>query len=67
LELGKIDREHSAVTAAVIAMGGSLGMGKKRITIPINQINIAGEAPLHDQNVNDEIKNAPAFDLVTLQ
>jgi hypothetical protein len=62
-----IDREHSAVTAAVIAVGGFLGLGEKRITIPINQINIAGEARFTINMSKEEIKNAPAFDFSKLK
>jgi sporulation protein YlmC with PRC-barrel domain len=62
-----IDRERSAVTAAVIAVGGFLGLGEKRIAIPINQINIAGEARFTINMSTEEIKNAPAFDFAKLK
>ena len=48
-EVGKIadlliDREHAAVTAAVLSVGGVLGVGDKLVAIPIGQIKIDGEA-----------------------
>jgi sporulation protein YlmC with PRC-barrel domain len=62
-----IDREHSAVTAAVIAVGGFLGLGQKSIAIPINQINLAGEARFTINMSKEELRNAPAVDFSKLK
>jgi sporulation protein YlmC with PRC-barrel domain len=62
-----IDREHSAVTAAIISVGGFLGVGEKRIAIPINQINLAGEARFTINMSKEELSNAPAFDFAKLK
>jgi hypothetical protein len=48
-------------------VGGFLGRGEKRIAIPINQINIAGEARFTINMSTEEIKNAPAFDFAKLK
>ena len=48
-------------------MGGFLGLGEKRIAIPINQINIAGEARFTINMSTEEIKSAPAFDFAKLK
>jgi hypothetical protein len=62
-----IDREHSAVTAAVISVGGFLGLGQKWIAIPISQLNLASEARFTINMSNEELRNAPAFDFTKLK
>ena len=62
-----IDREHSAVTAAIISVGGFLGLGQKRIAIPINQLNLAGEARFTINISKEELTNAPGFDFAKLK
>src|SRR5689334_388200 len=39
-----IDREHGAVAAAVLGVGGFLGAGEKLVALPITAIKIDGEA-----------------------
>ena len=62
-----IDREHSAVTAAVISVGGFLGLGEKWIAIPINQITLADEARFTINMSKEELRNAPAFNFAKLK
>jgi sporulation protein YlmC with PRC-barrel domain len=62
-----IDREHSAVTAAIISVGGFLGLGQKRIAIPINQLNLAGEARFTINISKEELTNAPGSDFAKLK
>jgi hypothetical protein len=50
------------VTAAIISIAGLFGLGQKRIAIPINQFNFAGEARFTINISKEELSNAPGFD-----
>jgi sporulation protein YlmC with PRC-barrel domain len=61
-----IDREHAAVTGAILSVGGFLGVGEKRIAVPITEIKIGNEAKFTINMSKDDLKNAPAFDYAKL-
>ena len=62
-----IDRDHSAVTAAILAVGGLLGLGEKLVAIPISQITIDGEARFVVALSKQDLTKAPAFDFAKLK
>jgi sporulation protein YlmC with PRC-barrel domain len=62
-----IDREHAAVTAAILSVGGFLGLGEKLVAIPINQITIDGEARFVIALSKQDLTKAPAFDFAKLK
>jgi sporulation protein YlmC with PRC-barrel domain len=61
-----IDREHAAVTGAILSVGGLLGIGEKRIAIPITEIKLGNEAKFTITMSKDDLKNAPVFDYAKL-
>jgi sporulation protein YlmC with PRC-barrel domain len=62
-----IDREHAAVTGAIVAVGGLLGIGEKRIAIPITEIKLGNEAKFTVNMSKDDLRNAPVFDYAKLR
>ena len=62
-----IDREHAAVTAAVLSVGGVLGVGDKLVAIPIDQIKIDGEARFVITRSKQDLEKAPAFDVAKMK
>ena len=71
-EVGKItdlliDREHAAVTAAILSVGGVLGVGDKLVVIPIDQIKIDGEARFVIAQSKQDLEKAPAFDVAKMR
>lgn len=62
-----IDREHATVTAAILSVGGFLGVGEKLVAIPINQIKIDGEARFVIAMSKQDLEKAPAFDFAKLK
>jgi sporulation protein YlmC with PRC-barrel domain len=62
-----IDREHGTVTAAVLSVGGVLGVGDKLVAIPIGQIKIDGEARFVITQSKQDLEKAPAFDVAKMK
>ena len=62
-----IDREHGTVTAAVLSVGGVLGVGDKLVAIPIGQIKIDGEARFVIAQSKQDLAKAPAFDAAKMK
>lgn len=62
-----IDREHAAVTAAILSVGGVLGVGDKLVAIPIGQIKIDGEARFVIDQSKQDLEKAPAFDIAKMK
>jgi len=62
-----IDREHSAVTAAILSVGGVLGVGDKLVAIPIDQLKIDGEARFVIAQSKQDLEKAPAFDVAKMK
>jgi PRC-barrel domain protein len=62
-----IDREHAAVTAVILSVGGVLGVGDKLVAIPIGEIKIDGEARFVIGQSKQDLENAPAFDVAKMK
>src|SRR5690349_18595223 len=62
-----IDREHAAVTAALLSVGGVLGVGDKLVAVPIDQIKIDGEARFVIGQSKQDLQKAPAFDVAKMK
>ena len=62
-----IDREHAAVTAAILSVGGVLGVGDKLVAIPIGEIKIDGEARFVIGQSKQDLQKAPAFDIAKMK
>jgi sporulation protein YlmC with PRC-barrel domain len=62
-----VDREHATVTGVIVAVGGLLGIGEKRIAIPITAIKLGNEAKFTVDMSKDDLKNAPVFDYAKLK
>lgn len=62
-----VDREHATVTGVIVAVGGLLGIGEKRIAIPITAIKLGNEAKFTLDMSKDDLKNAAVFDYAKLK
>jgi sporulation protein YlmC with PRC-barrel domain len=62
-----IDPERAAVTAAIVSVGGFLGLGEKLIAIPLARIKVGAEARFTINMSPEELRNAPAFDFAKLK
>jgi sporulation protein YlmC with PRC-barrel domain len=62
-----VDREHATVTGVIVAVGGLLGIGEKRIAIPITAIKLGNEAKFTIDMSKDDLKNAAVFDYAKLK
>jgi sporulation protein YlmC with PRC-barrel domain len=62
-----VDREHASVTGVIVAVGGLLGIGEKRIAIPITAIKLGNEAKFTIDLSKDDLKSAPVFDYAKLK
>ncbi|HEX7967183.1 MAG TPA: PRC-barrel domain-containing protein, partial [Stellaceae bacterium] len=62
-----IDRERAAVTAAILSVGGFLGIGEKLVAVPITDIKIDSEARFTLDMSRDDLKNAPTFDFARMK
>jgi sporulation protein YlmC with PRC-barrel domain len=56
------DLDHATVTGVILSVGGFLGIGDKRVAIPINQIQVSNEARFTTGLTRDQLANAPAFE-----
>lgn len=55
------DRRDKSVSA-VISVGGFLGIGEHRVTVPVNQLRLRGkQLVLGTTMTKDELKNEPAY------
>jgi hypothetical protein len=71
-DIGKItdllvNRERAAVTAAILSVGGVLGVGDKLVAVPIGQIKIDGEARFVIDQSKQDLEKAPAFDVAKMK
>lgn len=63
-----LDRSSGAVLAAVIGVGGFLGIGEKNIAVPFQNIKVTKKDDRERLVLNttkDELKTAPEFKVVT--
>ena len=57
-----IDLDHGTSTAFILSLGGLLGIGKKLVAVPINQIKVGSEASFMTDLTEAQLASAPAFD-----
>ena len=62
-----VDLDEATVTGVVLSVGGVLGVGDKRVAVPVNQIRIGKEARFVTELTKEQLASAPAFDLGKLQ
>jgi sporulation protein YlmC with PRC-barrel domain len=62
-----VDLDKASVRALVLSVGGVLGVGDKRVAVPVSAMKIGKEARFVTELTKDQLSNAPAFDLGTLQ
>jgi sporulation protein YlmC with PRC-barrel domain len=62
-----VDLDEGTVTGVVLSVGGVLGVGDKRVAVPVGQIRIGKEARFVTELSKEQLSSAPAFDLVKLQ
>ena len=57
-----IEFDNATVPAAILSMGGFLGVGNKLVAVPVNQIKVDTEARFTTDLTKEQLTNAPAFD-----
>jgi hypothetical protein len=62
-----VDLDEAKVTGVVLSVGGVLGVGDKRVAVPVGQIRIGTEARFVTELSKEQLSSAPAFDLSKLQ
>lgn len=74
--IGKINdlimKKDGGIVAAVIGVGGFLGIGEKNVAVPIQKVNVAqntqdGSVKLTTQETADALKSAPEFKTLQMQ
>ena len=61
-----IDREHNKVDAAIVSVGGFLGLGERFVAIPMSRMTIGDWGRLTIDMTTEELKSAANFDYVNL-
>jgi hypothetical protein len=61
-----VDLDHATSTAFILSLGGFLGIGKKLVAVPINQIKVGSEARIMTDLTEAQLDSAPAFDFGTI-
>jgi sporulation protein YlmC with PRC-barrel domain len=62
-----VDLEKANVKAVVLSVGGVLGVGDKRVAVPVDDIKIGKEARFVTELTKEQLNAAPEFDLAKLQ
>lgn len=62
-----VDLDRANVKAVVLSVGGVLGVGDKRVAVPIDDIKIGKEARFVTELTKEQLNAAPEFDLAKLQ
>jgi sporulation protein YlmC with PRC-barrel domain len=57
-----IDMSHAGVPALVLSVGGFIGIGEKRVAIPLSAIKVGTEARFITDLTKEDLQKAPAFD-----
>jgi hypothetical protein len=57
-------REQARLSAAILSVGGFLGMGDKRVAVALDQIRVGPEARF---TTRERLTSAPAFDFSKLK
>jgi hypothetical protein len=61
-----VDLDHATSTAFILSLGGFLGIGKKLVAVPVNQIKVGSEARIMTDLTEAQLADAPAFDFETV-
>jgi sporulation protein YlmC with PRC-barrel domain len=59
--------DQATVTGIILSVGGFLGVGDKRVAVPVNLIRVGPEARFITDLTKDQLANAPAFDFAKLE
>ena len=59
--------DQSTVTGIILSVGGFLGVGDKRVAVPVNRIKVGPEARFITDLTKDQLAAAPAFDFAKLE
>jgi sporulation protein YlmC with PRC-barrel domain len=74
--IGKVNdlimQKQGGIVAAVVGVGGFLGIGEKNVAVPINKITVAqnaqdGTVKLTTSETADSLKTAPEFKTLEMQ
>jgi sporulation protein YlmC with PRC-barrel domain len=57
-----IEIDNATIPAAILSVGGFLGVGNKLVAVPVNKIKIDSEARFTTDLTKEQLTNAPAFD-----
>ncbi len=57
-----VDLDHSTLVAVVLSVGGFLGIGEKRVAVPVSQIKVGSEARFTTDLTKEQITRAPPLD-----
>jgi sporulation protein YlmC with PRC-barrel domain len=57
-----VDLDHGTSTAFILSLGGFLGIGKKLVAVPVNQIKVGSEANFMTDLTEAQLASAPEFD-----
>jgi hypothetical protein len=58
-----VDLSQAAMSAAILSVGGFLGMGDTPVAVPVTAIKVDSEAKFTTDLTKGQLANAPAFDL----
>jgi sporulation protein YlmC with PRC-barrel domain len=61
-----VDLDHATSTAFILSLGGFLGIGKKLVAVPMNQIKVGSEARIMTDLTEAQLASAPVFDFGTV-
>jgi sporulation protein YlmC with PRC-barrel domain len=61
-----VDLDHATSTAFILSLGGFLGIGKKLVAVPVNQIKVGSEARIMTDLTEAQLASAPAFDFASV-
>ncbi|ARP97903.1 PRC-barrel domain-containing protein [Pseudorhodoplanes sinuspersici] len=57
-----VELDHATSTAFILSLGGFLGIGRKLVAVPVNQIKVGSEGRIMTDLTEAQLANAPAFD-----
>ena len=67
IEYVLIEPDNPTVPAAILSVGGFLGVGNKLVAVPVNQIKVDTEARFTTDLTKEQLTNASAFDYGNLK
>lgn len=57
-----VDLDRGSVTAVILSVGGFLGIGDKRVAVPLDSVKVSSEARFTTELTKEQLASAPAFD-----